>query len=114
MVHFSHLYTHSDPCFNCAFFVGYFLNELLSGLAAWQKNPELYRKEAIGRDLELRGWVLKGQGARGETLTESDFLSHENFKVALHKWHGMILSVSYLFFCSLSEEDIAVLTWAYV
>jgi hypothetical protein len=72
---------------------GYFLNEVLSGLASWQKDAALYRTEAIGRNLELPGWVLKGEGARGETLTEADFLSHENFKIALHKWHGRILSV---------------------
>ena len=66
--------------------LGHFLNELLKVLHHWHSSQDLYEKEAWGRKQEYLGFVKEFK----ETTSEKVFISFEDFRRDLFKWHGNI------------------------
>jgi THO complex subunit 2 len=63
--------------------LGRFLNEILRDLARWQKDRNIYEKEAWGSKKTLPGFARK---VSSSGKSES-FLHYEDFRRILYKWH---------------------------
>ena len=68
--------------------LGRFLNEILRDLSRWHKEKTLYEREAYGSRRTLPGFAMH-LDAEGKPVT---FLSYEDFRRLLFKWHGVVFS----------------------
>ncbi|KNC96495.1 uncharacterized protein SPPG_08084 [Spizellomyces punctatus DAOM BR117] len=67
---------------------GLFLAVIFRTLSTWHKNPDLFKKEAIGEGLPgfLKKWPT-GVITGNMDLSNADFIEYEEFRQALRKWH---------------------------
>lgn len=68
--------------------LGRFLNELLRDLGRWHKDKSTFEKEAYGSKRTLPGFAMK-LDSEGNPIS---FLSYEDYRRILFKWHNMIFS----------------------
>ena len=66
--------------------LGRFLNEILRDLGRWHKDKTVFEREAYGSKRTLPGFAMQLDPAGKPTI----FLSYEDFRRILAKWHGMV------------------------
>ena len=66
--------------------LGRFLNEILRDLGRWHKDKTVFEREAYGSKRSLPGFAMQLDPAGKPTI----FLSYEDFRRILAKWHGMV------------------------
>lgn len=67
---------------------GRFLNEILRDLSRWQKDKNVYEKEAWGSKKTLPGFAMKvSSGGKPD-----NFLHYEDFRRVLYKWHQFLFT----------------------
>lgn len=63
---------------------GRFLNEVLKELSSWHADKAVYEKNAFGAKRQLTGFARK----LNPDNTPQTFLSYEEYRVLLYKWHS--------------------------
>lgn len=68
--------------------LGRFLNEILRDLGRWHKDKTTFEKEAYGSKRTLPGFTMQ----LGSEKKPANFLTYEDYRRILFKWHNMVFS----------------------